>query len=179
MKFEWMRMLWKEKRFQIFLSSPSFISSAFCRIKHISLSRILKTFIGSQKVHARHKASHHSQSMVKTISSSASSSKIPVPAWILRHHSPSSIHSISFISNDPYPSNAQTSRSKSRKSKYVIASDSKGLISITRLKDYRPIAFWKAHGKGLDADGNDKARRSEEDSPVLGVEILKNGWILT
>jgi len=102
---------------------------------------------------------------------------IPTPLWILRHHSPSSITSIDFATHSPFNSRSHQ-RSRRRKEKFVISSDSAGRISITSLNDYRPVAFWKAHGKSLESDGKGE-RRKDEDSPVLGVEILENGWILT
>lgn len=53
----------------------------------------------------------------------------PSPHWILRHHAPSAIHTLSFALGNSI----------------VAAGDAEGRVSLTGTRDYRPRAFWQAH----------------------------------
>lgn len=59
--------------------------------------------------------------------------RVPVPFWVLRHHSPTSVHSVAFANGG----------------RLLIAGDADGRVSVTSLENYRPIVFWKAHQDSL------------------------------
>lgn len=66
--------------------------------------------------------------------------RIPdAPLWILRHHAPTSVHSLRIVEHHLQPSAARL----------LAAGDSEGRISLTPLADYRPRHFWRAHGESI------------------------------
>lgn len=55
------------------------------------------------------------------------------PYWILRHHSPSSVHHVTAHPNG----------------QLIAAGDAQGKVSVTSLADFRPRVFWKAHDDSI------------------------------
>lgn len=55
------------------------------------------------------------------------------PRWVVRHHAPAAVHSVSFANGGMY----------------LIAGDAKGRVSVTHTTDYRPRLFWDAHKEAI------------------------------
>ncbi|CAO1638727.1 unnamed protein product [Sympodiomycopsis kandeliae] len=95
------------------------------------------------------------------------------PFWILRHHSPSPITALRFVSSgvkvytdaqdeeeedddDDSETETDADAASSGAGRFLLAGDSQGRVSLTDLSTYRAILQWQAHKDG---------------SSVLGVEI--------
>lgn len=57
----------------------------------------------------------------------------PSPAWIVRHHAPSPIHTLAFAN----------------RGQDLIAGDARGRVSITIMSTYRPYIFFQPHQEAI------------------------------
>ncbi|PKI85258.1 Asa1p [Malassezia vespertilionis] len=64
-----------------------------------------------------------------SLTSVAHRHETPVPFWVLRHHTPSPVNSVSFANNNTL----------------LVAGDAQGRVSVSSMVDYRPQFFWDAH----------------------------------